>query len=39
MKSDINVNVILKNLTIDKIIEKPIRLANLMDEIKKLMVK
>jgi hypothetical protein len=39
MKSDINVNVILKNLKIDKIIEKPIRLANLMDEIKKLMVK
>ena len=39
MKSDINVNVILKNLKIDKIIEKPMRLANLMDEIKKLMVK
>jgi hypothetical protein len=29
MKSDLNVNDILKNLKIDKVIEKPIRLENL----------
>ena len=36
MKSDLNVNDILKNLKIDKVIEKPIRLENLKNEVKKL---
>ena len=36
MKSDLNVNVMLKNLKIDRVIEKPIHLENLMDEVKKL---
>jgi hypothetical protein len=38
MKSDLNVNDILKNLKIDKVIEKPIRLENLKDEVKKLIL-
>jgi response regulator RpfG family c-di-GMP phosphodiesterase len=38
MKSDLNVNVILNNLKIDKIIEKPIRLETLKHEVKKLIV-
>ena len=38
MKSDLNINVILNNLKIDKIIEKPIHLENLIDEVKKLIV-
>ena len=38
MKSDLNVNLILNNLKIDKIIEKPIHLENLIDEVKKLIV-
>ena len=36
MKSDLNVNDISKNLKIDKVIEKPIRLENLKNEVKKL---
>ena len=36
IKSDLNVDDILKILKIDKIIEKPIHLENLMDEVKKL---
>jgi hypothetical protein len=36
MKSDLNVNDRLKNLKIDKVIEKPIRLENLKNEVKKL---
>ena len=38
MKSDVNVNDRLKNLKIDKIIEKPIRLENLKNEIQKLLL-
>ena len=38
MKSDLNVNVILNNLKIDKIIEKPIHLENLKHEVKKLIM-
>jgi DNA-binding response OmpR family regulator len=38
MKSDLNVNVILNNLKIDKIIEKPIHLETLKHEVKKLIV-
>jgi response regulator RpfG family c-di-GMP phosphodiesterase len=38
MKSDLNVNDILKNLKIDKVIEKPIRLENLKNEVKKLIL-
>ncbi len=38
MKSDLNVNVMLKNLKIDKVIEKPIRLETLKDEVKKLLL-
>ena len=38
MKSDLNVNDISKNLKIDKVIEKPIRLENLKDEVKKLIL-
>jgi response regulator RpfG family c-di-GMP phosphodiesterase len=38
MKSDFNVNDILNNLKIDKVIEKPIRLENLKDEIQKLLL-
>ena len=36
MKSDLNVDDILKILKIDKIIEKPIHLENLVNEVKKL---
>ena len=36
IKNDLNVVDILKILKIDKIIEKPIHLKNLMDEVKKL---
>ncbi|HKO40058.1 MAG TPA: response regulator [Nitrososphaeraceae archaeon] len=36
MKSDLNVDDKLNNLKIDKIIEKPIHLENLIDEVKKL---
>jgi response regulator RpfG family c-di-GMP phosphodiesterase len=36
IKNDLNVDDILKILKIDKIIEKPIHLENLMDEVKKL---
>ena len=36
MKSDLNFNDILKNLKIDKVIEKPIRLETLKDEVQKL---
>ena len=36
IKSDLNVDDILNSLKIDKIIEKPIRLENLIAEIKKL---
>jgi response regulator RpfG family c-di-GMP phosphodiesterase len=38
MKSDLNVNDILKNLKTDKVIEKPIRLENLKNEVKKLIL-
>jgi response regulator RpfG family c-di-GMP phosphodiesterase len=38
MKSDLNVNVMLKNLKIDKVIEKPIHLETLKDEVKKLLL-
>jgi hypothetical protein len=38
MKSDLNVNDILKNLKIDKVIEKPIRWENLKNEVKKLIL-
>ena len=38
MKSDLNVNDISKNLKIDKVIEKPIRLENLKNEVKKLIL-
>ena len=36
VKSDLNVDDILNSLKIDKIIEKPIRLQNLIAEVKKL---
>ena len=36
IKSDLNVDDILNSLKIDKIIEKPIRLQNLIAEVKKL---
>ena len=36
IKSDLNVNNILNSLKIDKIIEKPIHLQNLIAEVKKL---
>ena len=36
IKSDLNVDDILNILKIDKIIEKPIHLENLIDEVKKL---
>ena len=36
MKSDINVDDVLNGLKIDKIIEKPIRLENLIAEVEKL---
>ena len=38
MKSDLNVNDISKNLKIDKVIQKPIRLENLKNEVKKLIL-
>jgi response regulator RpfG family c-di-GMP phosphodiesterase len=38
VKSDLNVNVMLNNLKIDKVIEKPIRLENLKNEVKKLLL-
>jgi CheY-like chemotaxis protein len=38
IKSDLNVNDMLNNLKIDKVIEKPIRLENLKDEVKKLIL-
>lgn len=38
IKSDLNVNDILKNLKIDKVIEKPIRLENLKNEVKRLIL-
>jgi response regulator RpfG family c-di-GMP phosphodiesterase len=38
MKSDLNDNGILNTLKIDKIIEKPIHLENLKDEITKLLL-
>jgi response regulator RpfG family c-di-GMP phosphodiesterase len=38
MKSDLNVNDISKNLKIDKVIQKPIRLENLKNEVKKLLL-
>lgn len=38
MKSDLNFNDRLKNLKIDKVIEKPIRLENLKNEVKKLIL-
>jgi response regulator RpfG family c-di-GMP phosphodiesterase len=37
IKSDLNINGKFNNLKIDKIIEKPIRLEKLKDEIKKLL--
>ena len=36
IKSDLNVDDILNSLKIDKIIEKPIHLQNLIEEVKKL---
>ena len=36
VKSDLNVDNILRSLKIDKIIEKPIHLQNLIAEVKKL---
>jgi response regulator RpfG family c-di-GMP phosphodiesterase len=36
IKSDLNIDNILKSLKIDKIIEKPILLQNLIAEVKKL---
>jgi response regulator RpfG family c-di-GMP phosphodiesterase len=38
IKSDLNINDILNNLNIDKIIEKPIHLENLKDEIQKVLL-
>jgi response regulator RpfG family c-di-GMP phosphodiesterase len=38
VKSDLNVNVMLNKLKIDKVIEKPIRLENLKNEVKKLLL-
>jgi len=38
MKSDLNFNDRLKNLKIDKVIEKPIRLENLKNEVKRLIL-
>lgn len=38
MKSDLNFYDRLKNLKIDKVIEKPIRLENLKNEVKKLIL-
>lgn len=38
IKSILNVDDILKNLKIDKVIEKPIHLENLKNEIQKLLV-
>jgi response regulator RpfG family c-di-GMP phosphodiesterase len=39
MKSDLNVHAgIVNKLKIDKVIEKPIRLENLKDEVKKLLL-
>jgi response regulator RpfG family c-di-GMP phosphodiesterase len=38
VKSDLNVNVMLNNLKIDKVIEKPIRLENLKNEVQKLLL-
>ena len=37
IKSDLNVDNILNSLKIDKIIEKPIHLQNLIAEVKKLL--
>jgi CheY-like chemotaxis protein len=37
MKSDLNVDDIVNNLKIDKVIEKPIRLENLKEEVKTLL--
>ena len=39
IKSDLNVDDILNSLKIDKIIEKPIHLQNLIAEVKKLVYK
>jgi response regulator RpfG family c-di-GMP phosphodiesterase len=36
IKNDLNVDKMLNNLKIDKVIEKPVRLENLKDEVKKL---
>jgi response regulator RpfG family c-di-GMP phosphodiesterase len=38
VKSDLNVDDMLNNLEIDKVIEKPIRLENLKNEVKKLLL-
>jgi response regulator RpfG family c-di-GMP phosphodiesterase len=38
VKSDLNVDDMLNNLKIDKVIEKPIRLENLKNEVKKLLL-
>jgi hypothetical protein len=38
MKSDLNVNVPLTNLKMEKILAKPISLENFIDEVKKLIV-
>jgi response regulator RpfG family c-di-GMP phosphodiesterase len=38
MKSDLNVDDKLNRLKIDKVIEKPIHLENLKDEVKKLLL-
>jgi response regulator RpfG family c-di-GMP phosphodiesterase len=36
IKNDLNVDKMLNNLKIDRVIEKPVRLENLKDEVKKL---
>ena len=38
MKSEVNANRILNNLKIDKVMEKPIHLENLKNEVKKLLL-
>jgi response regulator RpfG family c-di-GMP phosphodiesterase len=38
MKNDVNVDNILNNLKIDKVVEKPIRLESLKNEVKKLIL-
>ena len=38
MKNGLNVNIMLNTLKIDKVMEKPIRLENLKNEVKKLLL-